>query len=1688
MLGQIHSRGARGAALLGLLFVVAGLGAARTAGADCSVIAPEGFDQRAFLGSITSPFLTPGLTSDIKVAGDACDQLARSAAADFKVAGVDRPASDFVITIAFVGASSPPLLVLASNSALCGATDGCSVDTLADREIVQIPLPGGGVERRLRFRFPDGLASLGPVRLGVKLASDPQPVALELRTSACSSATGSYVACIDRFFQLDGSCRTADAYLNKPFSGLVAVPKTDFTAICTSGCEDVAPAPTSSQLPIAIDREGNALFAMIYADQLVRVDRGDGLIEPRPRRLSLSIADAAANGFTDDAPAVYAGKPSSFTFEGFPLSPPFNPFVDPTAPAGQIGIWGMADAEATVHFLPRRTCSDDPGRACTANADCQSPATCGAAEFTYTQTGSAVQLPIASAKAQQAFELNSWLDGSLDDAAVAVAEDERLRGAPVNADLAADDIVVELLDRTTGLIVSLRGLITGRGLTQVRVAEGNQDFVVPAVAAEGRTLAFLESEFAEGLANPLLAATGAEALAADLNGNSRLDQSLRVFTLPDDPGVAEAQSLLPPDLNLAVLPDGRFDDGRNLVLSEGKLFFAYSPIQQQPHAFQLVNQSSEGEPGNSFSGQADLSSDGRFLAFVSGANNLFVPDVDSAPEGDLSAATASGIKLRAVTGPAGEFPVIKNGQAVFEYVATAPKYGPAPSRAYLELKLCNTDAGQPNLVALVDLSKTGPNASIVGATPGACPTCGFDGSKAVEFNRGCGKGQSQSYKLVFKSTQIPAGEIGASFKNEGKPERTAIRGPACLDPGLLAGVERVYLRDTDTGTTEMVSLFDRSSCDEPSAASDQPSGNPDVTQLGQEVFFDSAARLTSDDLDGGSDVYVYDAATCHVRNLSAGLEAPSADPASSDDGMLVAFETGAEPKIAVLDRNTDALLDLGPGRDPSLSADGSKLVYTMDMAGVSQVFLVNLAGGVASAPVAVSVMDGAFFEAGAGFPSVANGAQTAFETPPGDENSDVFVRNIQGAVTTQASRLPTGEDLCTSSPCGAFSPSISDDGRYVSYVLSGLVEVDEVVVQDLVTGSITPLTRMAGADGHSLEPSLGASGDFVALTSFASQLGGVAGAGAPNVFLEGPLDPTAERGARLGVLDVSACGAGPCTPTLTDELVSKGASFAGDIAVVGSPVRVIDVNPAPGGISVRSFGREGVDVALSAAWVCAIVTSDALGNPGHFAACGSRAGATLADLALGGVPLAAEKIGLCGDRAIALGADGVLYEANLAFGSAARAVQVARDFELGEGVDSDANGSVDSCLVAFRSREQDLGGVASAVGNRDLDTQDLAMFLLGTDGAVADCRSSATDCPGQACEQFNYQVGRESVVFLVDESEENFGFTPEQDVCSPGSDVNEDGLCDVSVRRCTAGGSLSEGTSFSQAGNVFSEGGFPDGENTVTEAGFCGTSSESVRLGQLCSDDRDCLAQPGETCQRGFVVLSALADTDGDEVPDVFDNCALVPNSDQTNTDAFDPHLVADSFGDACDAYTCGDGIVQDAETCDEGSKNGTPGSSCSASCTCGVAFKVLGRLHPLSYGTTSVVVFGSAAPDGSGCLNLDTKTVGGIAPKSLDATTLRLSATEPTQSCPTSGAAPIFDLSWDLVYKLSLYDFNGDGIKDLLVPTKTRRIGAGPSTTKLYLTGRFRDGAGPLGEGCFESTAPVNMCFNDDEGEHDDD
>ena len=127
------------------------------------------------------------------------------------------------------------------------------------------------------------------------------------------------------------------------------------------------------------------------------------------------------------------------------------------------------------------------------------------------------------------------------------------------------------------------------------------------------------------------------------------------------------------------------------------------------------------------------------MAFVSGADN-FLP---SAPTAPTITTTNGGTTVEALT-TSGEIPDIIDGQSVFEFEATDNGRGPKPSRFNVEIKLCDTAAGQPDLVALFDPVASGPNVEIK-STATSCSQCNFPGSMLAEFDRGLGSGSSQLF-------------------------------------------------------------------------------------------------------------------------------------------------------------------------------------------------------------------------------------------------------------------------------------------------------------------------------------------------------------------------------------------------------------------------------------------------------------------------------------------------------------------------------------------------------------------------------------------------------------------------------------------------------------------------------------------------------------------------------------------------------------------------------------------------------------------------------------------------------------------------------------------------------------------------------------------------------------------------------
>jgi Thrombospondin type 3 repeat len=96
-----------------------------------------------------------------------------------------------------------------------------------------------------------------------------------------------------------------------------------------------------------------------------------------------------------------------------------------------------------------------------------------------------------------------------------------------------------------------------------------------------------------------------------------------------------------------------------------------------------------------------------------------------------------------------------------------------------------------------------------------------------------------------------------------------------------------------------------------------------------------------------------------------------------------------------------------------------------------------------------------------------------------------------------------------------------------------------------------------------------------------------------------------------------------------------------------------------------------------------------------------------------------------------------------------------------------------------------------------------------------------------------------------------------------------------------------------------------DGEAVFCYTGTAPGDDDIVALADTTGDGLQNFGEPQATAAKTWVA----PDGDGDGVPDDEDNCPLVSNPDQTDTDG-------DGQGDACDADDDGDGVPDDEDNC----------------------------------------------------------------------------------------------------------------------------------------------------------------------------
>lgn len=1568
-----------------------------TVAASCNQIPGTVEVFRGASGSANRPFAGPGDFVELR-AGNACHPSAGP---------FDAESAAHVISVVFTPHSERPSLVAlaADCEALTVELDRCSREqnlanatcvSLADAAVESFERDG---ERRLRFRFPDTDVLLlgndddrslaGPATIAVSAAGEPLPC--DLASRRCREHDDLRV-CIDEVFDLDGTCGAAP---HPQFPNFTALPPpNDFQALC------VEPSPPctgrQSELRFTTDAAGNLLLPVDWRGVLL----GEAVPLARLLRGATSVP-----AFPDrDTPIRIPGRSflRSFSPNGGPLPPIFEPQADPTAP-GELTLFGSADAAQTVLFVARRSssgltchggvfddlpcneasncpagtcgssvCRNDPAQTCTTDHDC-SGGTCGAALFDFTSRAldgvGPVVLPRDGAGACQTsgspclsradcndepcvvFRLRAEdpvpLEGLIESPNVFVSVvPEAVAGRDLNGDRDRTDNVVLLHDRRSGTQQPIGESATpGRAATRLH----QPPFLYPAITAEDDLIALLEAEPLQG--------------NRDANGDGdRFDSILRVFR-----SRAEGAEELTSGLLLAVEAEPLVT-GRSVAISHGAVFFRTAEAAQSRRRLRRVSLSSTGAPSDGTSSRAALSGDGRQVAFQSTATNL-VTDTPAGASNVYLYDRVTGMTsilrvdsaISVAQSPAFDASLSDDGRHVVAVVADDN----GVSQIIVHDRdtdedgtLDESDAVSSTLISVNSLGERGERDSYTPSLSGDGRFVGFNSLSSLLVSEAPASSQSSEIHVRTLLHDRDADEDG-NFDDVSAVPKTFLGLDSLLQPPSLSRHgDRVafssvsdflleeqnrndfcinlnsaspscadpFVRDFERDTMLLGSLSSRRD------QGDSVSSNAALAADRPVLSFDSAAsNLVGGDSNGQADVFVRDldaGTTVRVSVASDGAQANGSSAARvgalSADGRLVVFASDADNLVA--------------GDDNRICSD---LMGRPANANCTDVFRHDVLTGFTER---VSVgADGTQGDGRSLQPFLSgDGAVVAFQSSAGNLIAD-------GGGCEEAGGSPAGD--------GCFDILISEPDPNSGGDLNGDGDVADTVLRVL--------------DTHASPPTLIELGP-------ATQVDTAAGRAlylVPEAELAGESDPD-----RNGDGDAHD----PVVHLWTRDDGPRGLGLAGTRAVISESYIAILVSEADQGGIDRNRDGDADDAVVC---VAAVASPGACVNLAQAADEVRIAGHTVAFL----TPEAMQGEDLNRDGDLA---DHVLQTYDAATGTLSNSGQATVDLVIGPE------------LVAFRTLESAQGGSDL---NGDGDSADTVLQVVDSrSGRVINSRQAATPCRLEACDpRLPYRVVGSAVRFLTLESDQSADLNGDGDrsdlilqtltlaaargrvartathaqaqaqvttigavqagICSDSGDAcassadcqppatcfTPPGVCieDLGVAcatdleascgdeqfcvpngpgrgschvtrsscasdtdcpapaRCKDAGSrrqrvidpfaAGEAATFTGAGQCIEEFGrrCDDGAAAPCAAGeFCAAAADGEhgcqRAHGSCVTDADC---PATAKCRAELITAVARDSDGDEIPDPFDNCPRLANPGQA--DANDNHI-----GDSCEA------------------------------------------------------------------------------------------------------------------------------------------------------------------------------------------
>jgi len=1154
--------------------------------------------------------------------------------------------------------------------------------------------------------------------------------------------------------------------------------------------------------------------------------------------------------------------------------------------------------------------------------------------------------------------------------------------ADLNGDGDAIDAVVKLLDRATGAVEPI-GNGGSEGRAVVRVQE--PPFSFPALATEGDVVAFLEPEQWQGgldgnangrvfdsllrvfrlgdgeLSQPSMP------IAADaaprIGGRSLAVSNGLVFArageaagAPQATIVASVDSngvLAGPSLSGSVFPslsaDGRWvafsSHATNLVPNDTNNVFDTFVHDRQTGTTTRVSVGHTGAQSNNPSIWAQyISGDGRYVSFASSAYNLVPGDTIVCPPLDPGRCQDIFVHDRDA-----------DGDGIFD------ETGPG-ERANVRVSVAS-DGTEANAGSINDIGSLSPDGRFVTFGSVASNLVAGDGNNLMDvfihdrdadgdgiFDE-TGPGERATVRM---SVDADGGDANGRTDNSGASAdgRFVVFESAACDiiPGDCAGdgdtngVNDIFLRDRDTDED---GIFDepgasatvRVSVDAHGAQADQVSNEPRISADGSTVVFSSrATNLVAGDTNSFADIYAWDRVTGEVTAISVNIagrfgSSNSGSPTVSADGRFVAYSSrgtnlvpgslGGPVAIYLHDRATrqTAVIDVDPSGGPANDFGGPPAVVSPDG---STVAFTSLATNLVAGSDTNNQWD--IFVRGAAVGSgdlTGDGTSSATllrvidtGTPPPSTVLDLCPADAVAVAAGRAAFLrPEGAGDtpalpgCPTAPLVGGAPDLNGDG-----------DGGDAVVHLWSGGSAQNLGRAARA--------VALSSTWVAALIDEASDGGL--------DLNGDGD---QRDAVVQMHPVAGGGwigggraadslalAGSRAAFLSPEHGQGDTDLNGDGDADDRVAHVYDADAA----ALHNVGRAGEELVLGESGLLAFRTLEARQGGADLNDDGDADDGVLQvyDAAADALVNTGQAVTPCRLEAC---------DPRMPYRVRADTVTFLT-LEADQGADLNGDGDQGDLVLQVYNARQACGGDPGAACH----TLAAASAGICTDTAAA-CAGDET-CPAGRC--FVPPGGCLRPLATSCNPLTGGGCNLASQFCQPLLGLPAQGTCVAVENACRSNAECTAPATCSQTAQDFQRLMDPLSDLAGGGAVFTGAGRCTETVGGACANDGQCAT--GAFCRAGLcrrqydtcaadadcppaslcepeLVRATADDADLDELPDVIDNCPRVANVDQDDGDD-------DGIGDACDAETCGNGVVEDGEDCDDG--NPTGGDGCEADCS----------------------------------------------------------------------------------------------------------------------------------------------------------